>query len=126
MHTPSTLDLLLEMGRAGYTVVRHTQLRPNRWFLVVNGMGTTQIGVLVQVRALLTSTDVHDLADLVRMERLPCGLLWAYTGHFSPEALQTPAATPDVALCLATTLPAATALSITNEHRTRSVSDSGL
>lgn len=75
-----------EFRQAGYDVLKVEQLRTNRWVLTLRDETKRVILVLVQARLLVSSADVHDLADLVRLRRPDRGVLLAYGGSLSPAA----------------------------------------
>jgi hypothetical protein len=94
------------IGRAralGYQVLGVEQPRSNRWVLLL-GDGARDVVVLAQRRSLVGAADVADLADLVRLRRVACGILLAIDGEFSPIAHRS-AGEQGVALLLANELP---------------------
>jgi hypothetical protein len=89
---------------------RHQDIRlarPNRWLLTLREPSEAEVVLLVQARPLLTSTDVHDLAELVRLRRPQRGILLAYAGAFTADARRTATELADERLKLCTALPAA-------------------
>jgi hypothetical protein len=96
--------------QAGYQVFQAEQLRPNRWQLIVIDGAEKRWALLVQARPLLSSADVQDLADTVRLRRLDGGILWAHGGVFSPAAQRTYQELADGRLRLCTALPPAAKL----------------
>src|SRR5690348_4855572 len=89
MPMPAKQDLLQAAHRAGYLGAEVQQLRANRWLLTLKDASGAALLVLVQARPLITSADVQDLAELVRLRGIARGLLWAYGGSFSPAAQRT-------------------------------------
>lgn len=107
MAKPSTRELVHEARQAGYTVSSIEQLRPNRWLLGLNDETGAEIVVLVQARPLISSADVQDLADIVRLRRSARGILLAHGGSFSQGAQRTLLELADDRLRLCTALPLA-------------------
>jgi hypothetical protein len=107
MAKPATRNLVQMARQAGYQVVEAEQLRPNRWMLILADAAGHQLALLVQARPLISSADVQDLADVVRLRRLHSGLLLAYEGSFSPAAQRTHQELADNRLRLCTALPPA-------------------
>jgi hypothetical protein len=107
MTKPATRELVRMAHQAGYQVSEVEQLRPNRWLLIVIDGADNRFALLVQARPLLSSADVQDLADTVRLRRLDGGILLAYGGVFSPAAQRTHQELADGRLRLCTTLPPA-------------------
>ena len=105
---PSTKELILQARQAGYQVVDAQQTRANRWQLLLNTPQGNELLVLIQARPLITSADVQDLAELVRLRHAANGVLWAYAGTFSPAAQRTLAELSSSRLRLCTALPPAT------------------
>src|SRR4051812_29141551 len=104
----SAIRELIQMAQqAGYEVASAEQLRPNRWLLILTHNGGTRSALLVQARPLLSSADVLDLADLVRLRGLGSGILLAHGGIFSPAAQSTYTELADHRLRLCTILPPA-------------------
>jgi hypothetical protein len=93
--------------QAGYQVLEAEQLRPNRWQLIMMDGAANRCALLVQARPLLSSADVQDLADTVRLRRLDGGILLAHGGVFSPAAQRTLQELADGRLRLCTALPLA-------------------
>jgi hypothetical protein len=93
--------------QAGYQVADAEQLRPNRWLLILADAVGRRLALLVQARPLISSADVLDLADIVRLRQLHSGVLLAYEGSFSPTAQRTHQELADSRLRLCTTLPLA-------------------
>jgi hypothetical protein len=107
MANPSARELTQVARQAGYHVAAIEQLRPNRWLLTLDDdTGATTLA-LVQARPLLSSSDVQDLAEIVRLRRPDCGILLAYGGSFSPAAQRTFVELGAANLKLCTTLPPA-------------------
>ena len=106
MAKPATRELVQMAQQAGYQTIEVEQLRPNRWLLILADAGS-QLAVLVQARPLVSSADVQDLADLVRLRRLDGGILLAYGGTFSPAAHRTHKELANHRLRLCTALPPA-------------------
>ncbi len=107
MTKPATRELAQMAQQAGYQVVDAEQLRPNRWLLQLKDKSGNRIALLVQARPLISSADVQDLADVVRLHRLDSGILLAYGGSFSPAAQRTHLELTDGRLRLCTALPPA-------------------
>ena len=107
MGTPSAHNLVRLAREAGYQVHAIEQLRPNRWLLTLREPSEAEVVLLVQARPLLSSTDVHDLAELVRLRRPQRGILLAIEGAFTPAARRTATELADERLQLCTVLPAA-------------------
>ena len=101
----ATREFVQMAEQAGYLVVEAEQLRPNRWLLIVAQGAGERLGLLIQVRPLISSVDVQDLAELVRLRRLDGGILLAPGGTFSAGAQRTLAELSDHRLRLCTTLP---------------------
>src|SRR5690348_7787138 len=104
MAKPATRELVHMAQQAGYQVIEAEQMRPNRWLLILAHSGGRS-ALLVQARPLVSSVDVLDLADLVRLRGLDSGILLAYGGSFSPAAQSTHAELADSRLRLCTALP---------------------
>ncbi|MCU0490305.1 MAG: hypothetical protein MUD01_01760 [Chloroflexaceae bacterium] len=81
-----TARIATQARDAGFQVAEIEQLRYNRWLLLLHTTAGERILALVQQRPLLTSNDVHDLAELMALRRPTAGLLVALDGHFSPTA----------------------------------------
>ena len=107
MNKPTTRELVRMVQQAGYQVIEAEQLRPNRWQLIVVDGAENRWALLVQARPLLSSADVQDLADTVRLRRLDGGILLAHGGVFSPAAQRTHQELADGRLRLCTALPLA-------------------
>jgi hypothetical protein len=107
MARPATRDLVKMSRQAGYQVVEAEQLRPNRWLLILTDAAGHQLALLVQARPLISSADIQDLADIVRLRQLHSGVLLAYEGSFSPAAQRTHQELADNRLWLCTALPLA-------------------
>lgn len=106
MASNATVTELVRQARAaGYTVVRTEQLRTNRWMLLLNDVNAEPLLVLAQQRALISSADVHDLAELLRLQRYPKGFLLAVGGTFSAEARRTVGEIRPQTILLGTALP---------------------
>jgi hypothetical protein len=103
----STRELCALARTAGYEVLEATQLRPNRWSLLLRNPAGTVLLVLAQARPLITAADVQDLADLVRLRPAVHGVLLAIGGAFSPAAQRTFAELANERLHLASSLPPA-------------------
>jgi hypothetical protein len=110
MTRPSTRELVQAARQAGYGVSTVEQLRPNRWLLVLTDGNGAETLVLIQARPLISSVDVQDLADIVRLRRPVRGILLAHGGSFSPGAQRTLQELADDRLKLCTALPAAPGL----------------
>jgi hypothetical protein len=107
MAKPATREFIQMARQAGYQVVETEQLRPNRWLLTLTDEIGSRIAVLVQARPLISSPDVQDLADIVRLRGLDSGILLAYGGNFSAAAQRTQIELSDIRLRLCVTLPPA-------------------
>ena len=107
MAKPATRELVQMARQAGYQVVEAEQLRPNRWLLTLADAAARRLALLVQARPLISSADVLDLADIVRLRQFHCGMLLAYEGSFSPAAQRTHQELADNRLRLCTALPPA-------------------
>ncbi|MCS7291235.1 MAG: hypothetical protein NZ699_19120 [Roseiflexus sp.] len=105
---------------AGYRVIGIEQLRSNRWLLTLSDGDGRTILVLAQARSLISSADVQDLWELVRLRNPAIGILLALDGSFSPGAHQTCAELRDRRLHLCTSLPPAAVPAI-EESSVRSV-----
>jgi len=108
MAKPATREFVLMAQQAGYQLIEIEQLRSNRWLLILADGAGERTGLLVQARPLVSSADVQDLADLVRLRQLHSGILLAHGGAFSPTAHRTHAELADQRLRLCTVLPPAT------------------
>jgi hypothetical protein len=93
--------------QAGYQVVDAEQLRPNRWLMILVDAVGRRLALLVQARPLISSADVLDLADIVRLRQLYSGILLALDGSFSSTAQRTHQELGDSRLRLCTALPPA-------------------
>src|SRR5262245_41562422 len=93
--------------QAGYQVGLVEHLRANRWLLTLTDTTGATVVLLVQARPLIVAADVLDLAEIVRVRRPAHGILWAYTGHFSPDAQRTLMELADHRLQICTRLPPA-------------------
>jgi hypothetical protein len=89
MAKPAIRDFIHMARQAGYQVADAEQLRPNRWLLILADAVGRRLALLVQARPLISSADVLDLADIVRLRQLHSGVLLAYEGSFSPTAQRT-------------------------------------
>lgn len=105
MH-PTAAALTAQVREAGYALVRIEQLRSNRWLLTVRDAEGAQRLVLAQCRPLISSADVHDLAELLRLRRVGGGFLLAIGGSFSPEARRAAAEQRSHQIFLCNQLPA--------------------
>jgi hypothetical protein len=92
---------------AGYETLSVEQPRPNRWLLTLRTPEGETLLVLAQRRPLVVAADVHDLAELLRLRRLPSGFLLAVEGRFSPEALRAAQELRRARLSLGVELPPA-------------------
>ncbi len=71
MAKPVTRDLIYMARRAGYQVVDAEQLRPNRWLLILVRLLSGAVWhCWCRARPLISSADVLDLADIVRLRQL--------------------------------------------------------
>jgi hypothetical protein len=95
-----TTDLPSLVREAGYQLVRLEQLRTNRWLIVADS-DDGRVLILAQQRPLISAADVQDLAEQLRLSRIPIGYLLAMDGRFSPEAQRTAAELrqPQIVLC---------------------------
>ncbi|MGQ9550624.1 MAG: hypothetical protein ACUVSY_18335 [Roseiflexus sp.] len=92
---------------AGYRVVTVERLRSNRWLVtLVDGNGHIVL-VLAQMRPLIGSADVQDLAEFVRLRNPTMGILLAIDGVFSASAQHTCTELRDRRVHLCTALPPA-------------------
>jgi hypothetical protein len=107
MAKPAIRDFIHMARQAGYQVADAEQLRPNRWLLILADAVGRRLALLVQARPLISSADVLDLADIVRLRQLHSGVLLAYEGSFSPTAQRTHQELADSRLRLCTALPLA-------------------
>src|SRR5262245_51364663 len=107
MTKPTMREFIRMAQQAGYQVIQAEQLRPNRWQLLVKDGTGSRWALLIQARPLLSSADVQDLADIVRLQRLDGGILLAHGGVFSPAAQRTHQELADGRLRLCTALPLA-------------------
>jgi hypothetical protein len=104
----SAQDLTHMARQAGYHVAAVEHLRPNRWLLTLTDTSGATIALLVQARPLVSSADVQDLAEIVQVRSFTRGILLAYGGSFSGNALRTCTELDDQ-LQLCTSLPPAAA-----------------
>jgi hypothetical protein len=102
---PTAHDLVRLARQAGYQVQSIEQLRPNRWLLMLIEPPNTQVVLFVQVRPLVSSRDVQDLAQLAGAPAQRRGILLAYQGTFTSDARRTALELSDAHLHLCTTLP---------------------
>lgn len=107
MH-PTAAALTAQVREAGYTLVLIEQLRPNRWLLTLRDTEGAERLALAQQRPLISSADVHDLAELLRLRRVAGGYLLAIGGTFSPEARRAAAELRSHQIRLCHQLPART------------------
>ncbi len=100
-------QLLTQVRQAGYETLRVEQPRPNRWLLTLRTPEGGELLAMAQQRPLISAADVQDLAELLRLRRMPSGMLLALGGRFSPEAQRTALELrrPRIQLCVE--LPAA-------------------
>jgi hypothetical protein len=89
MIRPETRDLIQRVKRAGYDVIAIEHPRSTRWLLTLQDSTGTSVILIVQVRSVISSSDVQDLDELVRVRRSAQGVLWAYNGDFTPAARRT-------------------------------------
>ncbi len=89
MILPKTRDLVLRVQRTGYAVITIEHPRSTRWLLTLQDSAGASVMLIVQVRAVISSSDVQDLAELVRVRRSAYGVLWAYDGDFTSAARRT-------------------------------------
>jgi hypothetical protein len=89
MLLPTTHELVRRVQRAGYDVLAIEQPRSTRWLLTLQDSAGTSLILIVQARSVICSSDVQDLAELVRVRRSAQGVLWAYNGDFTPAARRT-------------------------------------
>jgi hypothetical protein len=89
MTLPKTRDLVQRVQRAGYEVIAIEQPRSTRWLLTLQDSTGISVILFVQARSVICSSDVQDLAELVRVRRSAQGVLWAYDGDFTPAARRT-------------------------------------
>lgn len=105
MARPTEHELRQLAEHADYRVDRIERLRANRFLMTVADQAGCVTLILVQARPLVSSTDVHDLADLARLRRPAAAILLAYDGAFSPTAHQNANELRDVHIQLCTSLP---------------------
>lgn len=93
-------DLTTMVREAGYRLTQYEQLRANRW-LVVADSDEGRVLILAQQRPTISAADVQDLAEQLRLSRIPVGYLLALGGRFTPEAQRTAAELrrPRIVLC---------------------------
>ena len=92
---------------AGYEVIHIEQMRPNRWILLLRDDLGVNNTVLVQQRPLVSSSDVQDLAELLRLRNAKEGILLALGGSFSAAAHNTAWELRGTRILLCTHLPEA-------------------
>lgn len=100
-------SLLAQVREAGYELVQAEQPRPNRWLLLLRAPDRELVLVLAQQRPLVGAADVQDLAEALRLRRLPIGVLLALGGRFSAEAQRTAQELRQARIHLALALPPA-------------------
>lgn len=88
MILPETRDLVQRVQRAGYDVIAIEHPRSTRWLLTLQDSSGTSVILIVQVRSVISSSDVQDLDELVRVRRSAQGVLWAYDGDFTLKVSQ--------------------------------------
>jgi hypothetical protein len=93
-------DLTTQVREAGYRLIKHEQLRTNRW-LVVAESDEGRVLIMAQQRRTISASDVQDLAELLRLDRFQIGYLLAIGGRFTAEAQSTAAELrrPQIVLC---------------------------
>ncbi|NNJ10695.1 hypothetical protein EKD04_010170 [Chloroflexales bacterium ZM16-3] len=98
--TPASPNLSNLVREAGYKLIRIDQLRANRWLIMAESV-EGKVLILAQQRPLIGAADVQDLAEQLRLTRVPIGYLLALGGRFSPEAQRTTAELrqPRIVLC---------------------------
>jgi predicted metal-dependent enzyme (double-stranded beta helix superfamily) len=89
MILPETRDLVQRVQRAGYDVIAIEHPRSTRWLLTLQDSTGTSVILIVQAPSVISSSDVQDLDELVRVRRSAHGVLWAYNGDFTPAARRT-------------------------------------
>jgi hypothetical protein len=89
MMLPKTRELVQCVQRTGYTVITIEHPRSTRWLLTLQDSAGALVILIVQVRSLISSSDVQDLDELVRVRRSAQGFLWAYDGNFTSAAWRT-------------------------------------
>lgn len=107
MAKPSTRELVEMARKAGYHVDEVEQLRPNRWLLTLTDGTGARVMLMIQARPLIGSSDVQDLAEIMRLRQAAGAILLAYGGDFTPAAQRTLTELGDARLRLCTTLPPA-------------------
>jgi len=115
-------DLVGMARQAGYQVVTIEQLRSNRWLLTLHDPTAGTVMLLVQSRALVSASDVQDLAELMRLRQPQRAILLAYTGTFTVAARQTATELADERVHLCTTLPAACQIQRSAEPQPQTIS----
>jgi hypothetical protein len=89
MLLPETRELVLHVQRAGYNVIAIEHPQSSRWLLTLRDSAGASVILIVQVRSVISSSDMQDLDELVRVRRFAQGVLWAYDGGFTPAARRT-------------------------------------
>jgi hypothetical protein len=89
MIRPEARELVQRVQHTGYDVLTIEHPRNTRWLLTLQDSAGASIMLMVQVRSAICSSDVLDLAELVRVRRSAQGVLWAYNGDFTPAARRT-------------------------------------
>lgn len=110
MSSPTT-QVIAQVRKAGYEVLRVEQPRPNRWVMVLRTPEGCDALALVQRRPLIGAADVHDLAETLRLRRVALGYLLALDGRFTAEAHHAAQEQRHARILLCTALPSAGASS---------------
>jgi hypothetical protein len=105
MARPTPHELTHLARSAGYQMIELTQLRANRWLMLLLAPSGEQTLVMVQARPLVGATDVQDLAEVVRLRRPTHSILLALGGAFSVAAQQTVIELGEPKMRLCTVLP---------------------
>jgi hypothetical protein len=105
MARPTPQELTQLARSAGYHLIELTQLRANRWLMLLSAPSGEQTLVMVQARPLVGATDVQDLAEVVRLRRPTHSILLALGGAFSVAAQQTVIELGEPRMRLCTVLP---------------------
>lgn len=98
----TTAQMAATARNAGYETLQIEQPRANRWLLLLRLPDGSEVLVMAQRRRVLLAADVQDLAEVLRLRRIPRGYLLALDGRFSAEALRLSQElrVPQIRLCL--------------------------
>lgn len=114
MATPTLVQLERDVRAAGYRFLSGERLRENRWLLVADEGDGQQVGILVQIRAMIGESDVQDLAGIVRLRRYSAGILLIGEAVVSAHAERTLLEIGDHRLRICACLPTAAANATAN------------